>query len=78
MRPTRSEGGLERSYSKSIIPPFYITKNLPLVAEIKPTSELCIKARKAGEKAGVSGWGVGPVLYGSVAEWVNQGNKGRR
>jgi hypothetical protein len=46
--------------------------------ELKPTSPICVKAKRAGEKAGVRGWGVGPVLYGSVAEWVNQANKGRR
>ena len=31
---TRSEGRLERSDGKSIIPPFYITNNLPLVASL--------------------------------------------
>uniref|UniRef100_A0A7R9WEP4 Uncharacterized protein n=1 Tax=Pseudictyota dubia TaxID=2749911 RepID=A0A7R9WEP4_9STRA len=31
-----------------------------------------------GEKAGVEGWGLGPVLYGSVAEWVVQDRKGMR
>ena len=34
--------------------------------------------RTAGEKAGISNWGVGPVLYGSVAEWIIQFRKGLR
>lgn len=33
---------------------------------------------KAGEAVGIEGWGVGPVLYGSVAEWVVQFRKGLR
>ena len=46
--------------------------------ELKPTSPLCVKAAAAASSAGYPGWGVGPVLYGSVAEWINQPNKGRR
>jgi hypothetical protein len=49
-----------------------------MALEIKENSKLAIAMRTAGEKAGVSGWGVGPVLYGSVAEWVIQYRKGLR
>jgi hypothetical protein len=46
--------------------------------EIKEGSKLAVALRRAGEKQGVSGWGVGPVLYGSVAEWIIQDRKGLR
>jgi len=46
--------------------------------EIKDGSKLSIALRSAGEKAGIEGWGVGPVLYGSVAEWIIQDRKGLR
>eukprot|EP00537_Pseudo-nitzschia_pungens_P008341 CAMPEP_0172368468 /NCGR_PEP_ID=MMETSP1060-20121228/27329_1 /TAXON_ID=37318 /ORGANISM="Pseudo-nitzschia pungens, Strain cf. cingulata" /LENGTH=335 /DNA_ID=CAMNT_0013093071 /DNA_START=126 /DNA_END=1133 /DNA_ORIENTATION=+ len=46
--------------------------------EIKDESKLAVALRSAGEKAGVEGWGVGPVLYGSVAEWIVQDRKGLR
>ena len=46
--------------------------------EIKANSKLSVVMRSAGERAGVQGWGVGPVLYGSVAEWIVQFRKGLR
>lgn len=46
--------------------------------ELKASSSLARKFAQAGERAGVSGWGIGPVLYGSVAEWVIQDRKGLR
>mmetsp|Transcript_13414 Transcript_13414/g.33780 ORF Transcript_13414/g.33780 Transcript_13414/m.33780 type:complete len:309 (-) Transcript_13414:35-961(-) len=46
--------------------------------EIKEGSKLAVALRSAGEKAGIDGWGVGPVLYGSVAEWIAQDRKGLR
>lgn len=46
--------------------------------EIKDESKLAVALRTAGEKAGIEGWGVGPVLYGSVAEWIAQDRKGLR
>lgn len=49
-----------------------------LALEIKENSKLAVAMRRAGERAGISGWGVGPVLYGSVAEWVIQFRKGLR
>lgn len=46
--------------------------------EIKRDSKLAVAMRTAGERAGITDWGVGPVLYGSVAEWVVQFRKGLR
>jgi hypothetical protein len=40
--------------------------------EIKQSSKLCTSYRMAGEERGLAGWGVGPVLYGSVQEWICQ------
>jgi hypothetical protein len=40
--------------------------------ELKDDSKLAVAFRKTGEALGIDGWGLGPVLYGSVAEWVNQ------
>ena len=45
--------------------------------EIKQSSKLCIGFRKAGESRSLSDWGVGPVLYGSVQEWICQERKVR-
>jgi len=46
--------------------------------ELKDDSKLGQAFRETGEKAGVANWGLGPVLYGSVAEWVIQDRKGLR
>jgi len=46
--------------------------------ELKEDSKLAVAFRKTGEEAGISGWGLGPVLYGSVAEWILQDRKGLR
>jgi len=37
-----------------------------------------VRYRQAGDARGVSGWGVGPVLYGSIQEWICQERKGWR
>ena len=49
-----------------------------LALELKDSSKLSVAFRRAGEAAGVRNWGVGPVLYGSVAEWIVQDRKGLR
>ena len=49
-----------------------------LALEIKDNSKLAVAFNKAGKKAGINNWGVGPVLYGSVAEWIIQFRKGLR
>jgi hypothetical protein len=49
-----------------------------LALQLKETSKLAIAFRKAGEAVGVQQWGLGPVLYGSVAEWIVQERKGLR
>lgn len=46
--------------------------------ELKESSSLAQAFRKAGEAEGVEQWGLGPVLYGSVAEWIIQDRKGLR
>jgi hypothetical protein len=46
--------------------------------ELKETSKLAISFREAGEEMSIDGWGLGPVLYGSVAEWIAQHRKGLR
>ena len=46
--------------------------------EIKQSDKLCVGFRRAGEECGHEDWGVGPVLYGSVAEWICQERKGWR
>ena len=46
--------------------------------EIKQSDALCRRFQAAGEDAGAPGWGIGPVLYGSVSEWVCQERKGWR
>jgi hypothetical protein len=49
-----------------------------LALELKESSSLARAFRQAGEAEGVQGWGLGPVLYGSVAEWIVQDRKGMR
>ena len=46
--------------------------------ELKETSKLAIAFREAGEEMNIANWGLGPVLYGSVAEWIVQNRKGLR
>ena len=46
--------------------------------ELKEDSKIAVALRKAGEASGVPNWGLGPVLYGSVAEWIIQNKKGLR
>ena len=43
--------------------------------EIKDTSKLALKLTNVDP---TSNWGIGPVLYGSVSEWVIQNKKGLR
>jgi hypothetical protein len=49
-----------------------------LALELKDDSKLAMAFRQAGTAAGISAWGLGPVLYGSVAEWIAQSRKGLR
>ena len=46
--------------------------------KLKNDSSLAVAFRNAGEGMGIPGWGLGPVLYGSVAEWIVQDRKGLR
>ena len=46
--------------------------------QLKDTSPVVQDFAQTGIAAGYEGWGLGPVLYGSVAEWIVQDRKGRR
>jgi len=46
--------------------------------ELKEDSSIALALREAAQALGVSQWGLGPVLYGSVAEWIIQERKGLR
>lgn len=46
--------------------------------EIKQSDRLCLGFKDAGASRGLIDWGVGPVLYGSVQEWIFQERKGWR
>jgi protein-S-isoprenylcysteine O-methyltransferase Ste14 len=46
--------------------------------ELKESSSLAQAFQKAGQAEGIDNWGLGPVLYGSVAEWIVQDRKGLR
>jgi hypothetical protein len=49
-----------------------------LALELKADNPLSIALAQAGQAVGVTDWGIGPVLYGSVAEWIVQDRKGLR
>lgn len=53
-------------------------KELKWALEITPSSPICVRYAEAGAANQLSAWGVGPVLYGSVKEWVCQDRKGWR
>jgi hypothetical protein len=44
--------------------------------ELKETSKIAKAFKATGKAAGIENWGLGPVLYGSVAEWIVQERKG--
>jgi hypothetical protein len=46
--------------------------------ELKESSKVAQALSQAGARANVPDWGLGPVLYGSVAEWIAQDRKGLR
>ena len=76
-----SRHGLSEEDSKSPPKVAILTaraEEFKVALEIKENSKLAVAMRTAGEKAGISNWGVGPVLYGSVAEWIIQFRKGLR
>jgi hypothetical protein len=77
--------GSERSTSKSsLIPPPKVAiltaraEEFKGALKLKDSSPVAQAFSKAGLNAGISGWGLGPVLYGSVAEWIVQDRKGLR
>lgn len=46
--------------------------------ELKNDSKIAQAFNRTGEESGYHNWGIGPVLYGSVVEWVIQDRKGLR
>ncbi len=56
-------------------------EELKAALEIKDSSKLAQAFRKTGESSKTHptlDWGIGPVLYGSVSEWIIQNRKGLR
>jgi len=53
-------------------------EELRAALELTQESSLAQTLRVTGEQSGVRNWGLGPVFYGSVAEWVLQDRKGKR
>ena len=53
-------------------------EELKAALELTPDSKIGTMLRQTGENHGVVDWGLGPVFYGSVAEWVLQDRKGMR
>lgn len=81
-------GGRDSVISSSIIlsPPKVAVltaraEELKAALEIKDNSKLAQAFRKTGESSKMyptMDWGIGPVLYGSVSEWIIQHRKGLR
>lgn len=46
--------------------------------EIGDTHQISRKFRECGERNGLKSWGRGPVLYGSVKEWICRSRKSER
>jgi len=72
-----------RAPSSSLLPPKVAiltarAEEFKAALELKESSKLAAALREAGTKSGVEGWGLGPVLYGSVVEWIVQNRKGLR
>ena len=62
----------------SVVPPKVAVltaraEEFKVALELKEDSKLAKQFRKTGEISGYDDWGLGPVLYGSVVEWVIQG-----
>lgn len=79
-------GGDSRNSGLQISPPKVAVltaraEEFKAALEIKEESKLAQAFLKTGESSKVNptlGWGVGPVLYGSVSEWIIQDKKGLR
>jgi len=80
--PNESEGDdtgeEDRLYPPKVAVLTARAEEFKVALELKGNSKLAKAFRKTGEKAGIEDWGLGPVLYGSVAEWVIQDRKGLR
>ena len=80
------KGGYDISLDQRISPPKVAVltaraEEFKAALEIKDGSKLAQAFRKTGESSEINpteDWGVGPVLYGSVSEWIIQYKKGLR
>jgi len=75
--------GADGSDTSTVIPPKLAiltarAEEFKVALELKANSKVAVALAKAGKAAGISDWGIGPVLYGSVAEWIVQNRKGLR
>ena len=67
-----SRHGLDTTKDPDLVPPKMAVltaraEEFKAALEIKDSSKLAVALRQAGQRKGVDGWGIGPVLYGSVA-----------
>lgn len=46
--------------------------------ELNERHPISLAYKRCGSENGLAGWGLGPILYGSVKEWVCSSQKGRR
>jgi hypothetical protein len=53
-------------------------EELKVALELKNNHPISIAFENAALRQNIYGWGIGPVLYGSVVEWVIQDRKGLR
>lgn len=78
-----SRHGLDVDKDPDLVPPKMAVltaraEEFKAALQIKENSKLAVALRRAGQRKGIDGWGIGPVLYGSVAEWIVQDRKGLR
>jgi hypothetical protein len=73
-----SLGPSERSHPAKVAILTARAEEFKAALELKPNNPLAVLFRQTGERAGILDWGFGPVLYGSVAEWIVQDRKGFR
>ena len=67
-----SRHGLDTTKDPDLVPPKMAVltaraEEFKAALEIKDSSKLAVALREAGQRKGIDGWGIGPVLYGSVA-----------
>ena len=87
IRSSNSSSSTNRDVNFGILSPPKVAvqtaraEELKSALEIKDSSKLAQAFRKTGESSKTHptlDWGIGPVLYGSVSEWIIQNRKGLR